>query len=280
MSGEGEPARWWYRDQWWVRKELSWDIGTFTVVYCPERDKVFCTGSFESHTRKYWILRSARTFECSDGVTRIESGEVLPPKDGQWFAQRGVPKKAHRFYEPSFSYPILVPVEDTEPATDGEKGASGPDVADAHLAKWTIDEMREALEHIARHPQECPHAKKGFEQQAKCSLCMAATARNALDRIEEANEIQPEAKASEVSENDLVVSSAPGVHGKVSPRRYTKAEVSAAKRLGFAHGNLSDAGGPIFWATGDHYPSLIREQLNDYLLVAAAIEREWEGDER
>lgn len=55
------------------------------------------------------------------------------------------------------------------------------------LMRWTIDEMREELEHIARHPETCPHAKKGAKQQAKCSLCMAAMAKNALDRISSAH---------------------------------------------------------------------------------------------
>ena len=35
------------------------------------------------------------------------------------------------------------------------------------------------------------------------------------------------------------------------------------------------AGGPLFWATGDWYPSEIRQALADYRLLAAAVEREW-----
>lgn len=71
--------------------------------------------------------------------------------------------------------------------------------------------------------------------------------------------------------------SAPGPSGHCSSRQYTQEEVAAAKRLGLARGRLSELGGPIFWATGDHYPNLIREQLADYKLVAAATEREWDA---
>lgn len=76
--------------------------------------------------------------------------------------------------------------------------------------------------------------------------------------------------------SDTMLSSAPGPMGNPSPRKYTKAEFAAAKRLGFANGRISAPSGPIFWASGEHYPNLIREQLADYELVAAAVAREWD----
>lgn len=72
--------------------------------------------------------------------------------------------------------------------------------------------------------------------------------------------------------------SKPGASGKISPRTYTKAEVSAAKRIHLAHGNLSSLGGPIFWASGDYVPNHVRQMLADYQLVNEAIEREWDND--
>lgn len=74
---------------------------------------------------------------------------------------------------------------------------------------------------------------------------------------------------------DEKLGSAPGPAGTPSRRHYTQREVAAAKRLGLADGKLTKLAGPIFWAGGDHYPNLVRQNAADYKLLAAAMEREW-----
>jgi hypothetical protein len=70
-----------------------------------------------------------------------------------------------------------------------------------------------------------------------------------------------------------------GVSEQVSPRRYTRAEVAAARRRGLANGSNDNPGGPIFWASGPYTLDLVRGKLADYRIIAAAMEREWDATE-
>lgn len=76
---------------------------------------------------------------------------------------------------------------------------------------------------------------------------------------------------------DEMLRSRPAPNGHRSPRRYTRAEVAAARRIGLARGKEKHdhLGGPIFWAGGDYYPDQVRQGAADYALVLAAMEREW-----
>lgn len=65
--------------------------------------------------------------------------------------------------------------------------------------------------------------------------------------------------------------------GSCGGRRFTKAEVAAAKRQGYIHGPDDALAGPLFWASGDYYPNEIRRAAEDFALLAAAVEREWEA---
>lgn len=68
-----------------------------------------------------------------------------------------------------------------------------------------------------------------------------------------------------------------GPAGVRSPRRFTAAEIAAARRRGLADGGqgADTLSGPLFWATGDYVPDRVRQAAGDYALLATAIEREW-----
>lgn len=77
--------------------------------------------------------------------------------------------------------------------------------------------------------------------------------------------------------SDEMIRSGPGAGGRRSYRTYTRAEVAAARRLKLAHGREKhdQLEGPIYWATGSHYPRAVKRLAADAALVLAAIEREW-----
>jgi len=113
---EAEPTRWWYRDQWWVkdgtRLPKTGDVVLWTQYHDSAPD--IHEAGHDYVSMEWPVLRPARTFECSDGVTRVESGEIRESRHNEWALGPATGEPIKYRAGSGFDAVILVPVEDTE----------------------------------------------------------------------------------------------------------------------------------------------------------------------
>jgi len=85
-----EQTGWFHEGQWWVKDRHVQLAGPGHVILneigTPNARLIEAP---ELHNSPCWLLRPAATFDCSDGVTRVESGEVREARAGDWIEKIG-----------------------------------------------------------------------------------------------------------------------------------------------------------------------------------------------
>ena len=145
-SESSEQTRWWFEDQWWV-KSGEHRCGDPGEVVLGDNGRII--RKKDCGLVPFDILRPARSFKCSDGVERWETGEVAQltvERKGTWFLDTdGYPVKCET--PTIFEHPILEPLPEATGMAEGEARPNPPEVS-AVLSSEGEVEARFKIENV------------------------------------------------------------------------------------------------------------------------------------
>ena len=147
-SESSEQTRWWFEDQWWV-KSGEHRCGDPGEVVLGDNGRII--RKKDCGLVPFDILRPARSFKCSDGVERWETGEVAQltvERKGTWFLDTdGYPVKCET--PTIFEHPILEPLPEATGMAEGEARPNPPEVSAVLSSEGEVEEAVARFEALA-----------------------------------------------------------------------------------------------------------------------------------